>query len=160
MIKTEQFARVIDTDGVSATVEAARSTMCEGCTGRDCGGECTVGGLFSHGKSMRTRADNLIGAKTGDLVEISTPTGTVLLHAFLVFILPLILALGSYYLVVSLSGSVTAALISAGAGLAVSLAVVLIAERAAKKRRPEVAIVRIVRDAEDERQKDSERGDG
>ena len=109
---------------------------------------------------MRTRADNLIGAKTGDLVEISTPTGTVLLHAFLVFILPLILALGSYYLVVSLSGSVTAALISAGAGLAVSLAVVLIAERAAKKRRPEVAIVRIVRDAEDERQKDSERGDG
>ncbi|MBR3424352.1 MAG: SoxR reducing system RseC family protein, partial [Clostridia bacterium] len=148
------------TDGSSATVEASRSTMCEGCESRDCGGACTVGDLFSHGRTMRTRADNRAGAKAGDLVEVSTPTGTVLSRAFLVFILPLILALGAYYIVLSLSGSGTAALISAAAGLAVSVAVVLIVERTVRRRRPEVAIVRIIREAESSEAEDGEGGDG
>ena len=160
MIKTEQLARVIETNGDSATVEASRSTMCDGCTSRDCGGACTVGDLFSHGRVMRTRAVNTIGAEPGDLVEISTPTPTVMGHAFLVFILPLILALGAYYLVLTLSGSGTAALISAGAGLLVSLAVVLIVEHAAKVRRPEVEIVRIVREAGENDKTEDEGGDG
>ncbi|MBR3639153.1 MAG: SoxR reducing system RseC family protein [Clostridia bacterium] len=160
MTETEQLARVIETDGSSATVEASRSTMCEGCESRDCGGACTVGDLFSHGRTMRTRADNRAGAKAGDLVEVSTPTGTVLSRAFLVFILPLILALGAYYIVLSLSGSGTAALISAAAGLAVSVAVVLIVERTVRRRRPEVAIVRIIREAESSEAEDGEGGDG
>ena len=160
MTETEQLARVIETNGSSATVEASRSTMCEGCESRDCGGACTVGDLFSHGRTMRTRADNRAGAKAGDLVEVSTPTGTVLSRAFLVFILPLILALGAYYIVLSLSGSGTAALISAAAGLAVSVAVVLIVERTVRRRRPEVAIVRIIREAESSEAEDGEGGDG
>ncbi len=109
---------------------------------------------------MRTRANNAIGAEAGDLVEVSTPTGTVLSHAFLVFILPLILALGAYYLAVTLSGSRTAALVAAGAGLLVSVAVVLIVERSLRRRRPEVDIVRIVRKAEENAEEDSEGGDG
>ncbi len=160
MIKTEQLAKVIETDGSSATVEASRSTMCEGCESRDCGGACSVGDLFSRGRTMRTRADNCIGAKAGDLVEISTPTGTVLSHAFLVFILPLVLSVGAYYLVRALTGSGKAAIISMGAGLIVSLAVILIAELAAKRRRPDVTIVRIVREAEENERKDGEGGDG
>ena len=160
MIKTEQLAKVIETDGSSATVEASRSTMCEGCESRDCGGACTVGDLFSHGRTMRTRADNAIGAKTGDLVEISTPTGTVMSHAFLVFILPLILSVGAYFLARALTGSGMAAIISMGAGLVVSLAVVLIAEAAAKRRRPDVAIVKIVREADENERQEGEGGDG
>ena len=160
MTKTEQFARVTETNGTSATVEASRSTMCDGCESRDCGGACAVGDLFSHGRVMRTRANNSVGAKVGDLVEVSTPTGTVLSRAFLVFILPLILALGAYYTVMSLSGSGTAALISAAAGLAVAVAVVLIVERTVRRRRPEVSIVRIVREAEENKAEDGEGGDG
>ena len=142
---------MIEVNGDSATVEASRSTMCEGCSGRDCGGACNVGDLFSHGRVMRTKAENVAGAKPGDLVEVSTPTAAVMSRAFLVFILPLILALGAYFTVSALSGSQTAALIGAGVGFAVAVAVVLITERIAKGRRPDVAIVRIVRSADEEK---------
>lgn len=147
----EQLAKIIETDGKTAIVEASRSTMCDGCSSTDCGAECAMAGLFSSGKKMRTKANNAIGARPGDIVEVGSPTPTVLLHALLVFIMPIAVTLAAYFIARSVAQTENVALISGGIAFVLSIVAVLIAESAAKKRPPAVTVLRIVRPAAENR---------
>ena len=155
----QQVAKVIESDGKYAVIEASRSSMCEGCASTDCGGSCGMAGLFSTGKKMTTRANNPLGAKPGDLVEVGSPTGTVLLHALIVFILPVALAIAAYLIGSAIFSSQNAALICSGGAFAAAIAAVLLFESAARKKDPDVTVLKIIRRAEEADEDPDERSD-
>ena len=92
----QQIGTVLETKNGIATVEVMRMSACEGChkSADGCAACAVVGGKKKH----TLYAKNSIGAKKGDRVELSAPTGRVLFYAFAVFVLPIISALAFYFL--------------------------------------------------------------
>ncbi len=90
-------AYVVATDGARATVEIEHASACEGCHKKENGGSCSVCTLMG-GEHQRHRAvaDNSLGARVGDTVIVESPTAKVLGYAFLVFVLPVLLAIAGY----------------------------------------------------------------
>lgn len=129
---------VIALEGAYAKVEVRRRVMCDGCP-KDpnnpdgCGHVCAMGALLGDRKNMTVSVKNSKHAAVGDTVTLESADRTVLLSAFLFFILPLILA-GAFY---AAAGAIftTDAARWAGAGIGFVLAYVVggIAERRAKK---------------------------
>lgn len=83
-----QKGKVISLEGEYAVVEVMRTSACVGCSKQE--------GCIACKKKITSRAYNGIGAKVGDNVTLETKSNTVLWYALLVFVLPLVLAIGSY----------------------------------------------------------------
>lgn len=91
-----QNAKVISTNGNEATVSVIRRSACEGCKQKNlCAG---ISEGCSEQKEIIATVKNTVGAKAGDEVILSTPTGVVLSSAFCVFILPIIIAFITYFI--------------------------------------------------------------
>ena len=90
--------RVIELRGGEAVVETERLSACEGCHKMQEGQSCSVCSLMNGNRSLRTRAQNPLGAKVGDLVSIESESTRILGYAALVFLLPLVLAAGGWFL--------------------------------------------------------------
>ena len=111
----EQLVRVKQTypDGTALVVHLRESA---------CSGDChKCSGCGAAKEAILFKADNPIGAKTGDLVNVRSETGPVLKAAAVLYMLPLVLFFAGYAL--------GAALGSSGAlwgGLAFVLSIILI----------------------------------
>ena len=86
----KQSGIVLKTEGEFATVEVMQTSACVGCSQRE--------GCISCKKKTKAIAYNPIKAETGDKVILESKSSTVLLYALLVFVLPLILCGGGYYI--------------------------------------------------------------
>lgn len=89
--------------GAYADVEVRRRVMCDGCPNDpnnpdSCGHACAMGSLLGDRKNMTVRVKNLKNAGIGDTVILESSDRTVLLSAFLFFILPLIFASIGFWL--------------------------------------------------------------
>ncbi len=93
------IATVIETNGTIAIIETERTSACEGCHKKQEGETCSVCSLMGTGRKMQSKAENPIHAKVGDRVFVETATKRVLLYATLVFVLPIVLAVGGWFLV-------------------------------------------------------------
>lgn len=92
-------ATVIKTEDGKAYVRAVRSSACEGCNGCDNSGKCHTEMLLSESpKAYELEVKNEIGAKPGDVVEVSSSGNGILFFAVIVFLLPIILAVVSYFI--------------------------------------------------------------
>jgi sigma-E factor negative regulatory protein RseC len=80
---------IVSTQGKIAQVRILRSPQCEGCPG-----------CIDLGKPQERilEADNRVGAAVGARVECDTSSCVVLLHSFLVFLLPLCFMIAGYSL--------------------------------------------------------------
>lgn len=76
------------TEGEYAYVSVMRTSACDACHAKGFCVECK--------KTMDARALNSVGAEAGDTVELESPTGTVLGYAAIMFLLPVVSAIGSY----------------------------------------------------------------
>lgn len=94
----ETRATVISTDGEFALVETKRKSACDGCHKQKEGSSCAMCTLMVDKAELRTRARNPLGACVGDEVMIESPSGRVLAYGALVFLMPLVLGLLSYFL--------------------------------------------------------------
>jgi sigma-E factor negative regulatory protein RseC len=78
---------VIKAGGIAprtAWVKTTQSSACKSCSQRNsCNGD-------SQGKEREVEAINLVGAKAGDLIQISIDTGALLKATFLLYIFPVI----------------------------------------------------------------------
>ena len=125
-------------DGDYANVEVRRRAMCDGCpndhSGADaCGHTCAMSSLLGDRKNMTVRVKNTQNAAPGDTVVLESAERTVLLSAFLFFMLPLILAAAGYFVAGALFATDAASWIGAGAGFVLAFAFSAIAERRARK---------------------------
>lgn len=90
--------RVIEVNGSIAHVVCTRSSACASC--KECGskGMCHAELIFGEGNDrVDVYAENLIGAKAGDTVEVESSTGKTLLASAAVFLLPVILSIAAYF---------------------------------------------------------------
>lgn len=86
-------ATVVAINEKHATIQLNRKSACDGCHKQEEGKDCTVCSLLGSNRSFTAVADNPIGAKVGDKVEVETAGGRVLFYAALVFLLPIVVAL-------------------------------------------------------------------
>ena len=120
----KQKALVLSTKGDSAVIEVARVTACEGCHKMKEGEGCVACSLFDLKKKMSAEAINDIGAKAGDVVEITTPSRIVAAYSVLVFILPIIVGIVLYFVAnLFISNEAVLALISVG-GIALAFIII------------------------------------
>lgn len=84
-----QEGRVVKSDGETAYVSVTRASACA----HDCE-KC--GSMCHEKKQIIVPTINIIGAKVGDFVRIESSTKTVLKQAFIVYMIPIIVFLGSY----------------------------------------------------------------
>lgn len=82
---------VVGVNGAFATVEAVRTSACDGCHSKNFCLSCNQ-------KKMTVSARNAAGALPGDTVELESPSGTILGYAAAVFLAPIVLALAAYAL--------------------------------------------------------------
>ena len=88
----EQLVRVKETyDDGSALVIHIRESACSG----DCH-KCS--GCGAAKEAVLFTADNLIGARRGDLVKVESATGPVMKAAVVLYVIPLVLFFLGYYL--------------------------------------------------------------
>lgn len=86
----KQTGTVIEVNGNTAKVECDKRSACDMCeNAAHCVEKC---------KKVYATALNTLNAKEGDYVEIETETNRVLFNAFLVFILPIFLAVVTYFI--------------------------------------------------------------
>ena len=89
-------AKVIKIEGNTALVEVQRKSACEGCHKMTSGGGCGVCSLLGSDRHFTAKADNRIGARVGDRVEVQSATSRVLLYSALVFLLPIVIGILLY----------------------------------------------------------------
>ena len=85
-----EIGHVVEVTGQYVLVEVRRKSACEGCHKGAEG--CDACSLFIADAKHRVSASNQAGAKVGDRVLLEAESGRILSYAFLVFIVPLVIA--------------------------------------------------------------------
>jgi positive regulator of sigma E activity len=138
-------AYVVELNGTRATVEIERASACEGCHKQAEGGSCSVCTLMG-GENQRHRAvaENSLGARVGDTVYVESPTAKVLGYAFLVFVLPVLLAMIGYGIAAIVSEKDPIRLLGALIGFAGAFVGLRIYSATIAKKRVDVVITEIL----------------
>lgn len=140
---------VLSADKDHALVEVRRRAMCDGCPNDpsnpdSCGHACAMGSLLGDRKNMTVSVKNTLGAQPGDTVELESPDRSVLASAFLVFILPLILAFIFWFAAGKITSNELAAYAAAAAGFVLSFVICLAVEKKTKKTGTKIAMRSII----------------
>lgn len=137
-------AKVVSVDGDIATVLAKRTSACDGCHKSSEG--CSVCSLMGEGAEITARAENRVGAKVGDAVEIESECKKVLFYGALVFLFPLVAMLAGYFIASFVTVSEVWRCVFAAVAVVLSFYVVWFYSRTVEKRRTDVKIVRVIRE--------------
>ena len=117
----EEHGIVVAIENQRAVVRVEGSDGCHSC---GCKGFCMIAG----DGSVQIHADNLLGAKKGDLVTVTLGEGRKIAGTAIVFLTPILgMFLGLFYGMSK--GDSTAGVVGAIVGLAVGFAVLYIADR-------------------------------
>ncbi len=84
-----QIGTIVETEGKVAKIECDKKSACDMCE--------NAAGCTEKCKKVYATAINEINAQIGDRVEIETDTKNLLLNAFVVFVLPIIAAVISFF---------------------------------------------------------------
>ena len=134
-----QKAKVIAIEDGMATISVERESAC----GHDCG-SCAGCGMQS--ARIIADAENSLGAKVGDMVEVESETAKVLKIAGVVYILPLVLFFAAYFALVLTVASETAAMLGGMAGFLLGvLCAIRLNRREAKAASVTHRIIRVLR---------------
>ena len=138
-------AKVVDTNGNIATVEAERKSACSGCHKNTDGSSCTACSLLGGNKIIRATAKNVAGAKIGDEVEIESSSSKMMLYAFLIFILPLIVAVVAYVIAISLKQAEGIRLLCSAIGFVFAMIIDSLISKIIGKNTCDINIVKIIK---------------
>jgi Positive regulator of sigma E activity len=130
-----------------AMVEASRKSACDGCAKKSCdGGDCKMSDLVeaSSSKKMTASAENSVGAKVGDIVEIETDSKVVLKYAAIVFLFPVIAAFAFFYIAGKIFSAESVPYIAALLGFAASFVVIYFTAEKKTKKKLDIRVVRVI----------------
>ncbi len=142
----KQKATVVSTNGKYATVKVDRASMCDGCHKSGCGDGCALYKMFGAKTSFEAEAVNSASACAGDLVYVETSDGRVNFNAFVVFLLPIIIAAGVYFALFFVNKE-SLRILFATLSFAVYFAILAIVEAAKKNRTPRLDVTSIIKHA-------------
>jgi len=128
-----------------AVVEVSRSSMCDGCSQKNCQSHtCSAGEIFGAGKQMCTKAVNRVGAVPGDVVLVESEDKTVLSKAALVFLMPLAVCILFYTIAERLCSNMTVHYVAAGIGFVIAFCILGCIEHRRSEQTPDIVIVDIL----------------
>ena len=107
-------AYVKEISGAKAVLSVKRECMCAG------KGSCEAKCFTLQNDVIEVEADNSIGAKTGDFVEVEGKTSVILAYSAIIFILPVFSGLMFYFAAQALTKNITAPYIVSLAGFIAS----------------------------------------
>ncbi len=146
-----QRAVVIDVKDDYAIVESSRRTMCDGCMKNGgCGGHCEITGLVADKGIMRAEAENKLGAKVGDTVELESDNKTILSYAALVFMLPIVVCVFFYLTAYRISNNELTGVICASVGFVLTFIGIIIFDRKRKNKHSDIRVAEIIKKADSE----------
>jgi|GEM_PF-1357196 Positive regulator of sigma E activity len=94
-----QTGKVTAVNGGHIDVVISRKTACDSCSSCEMKGGCHSSFmLLENSNEIKISAKNLAGAELGDIVEISSSSGKILSMTALVFVLPVIIAIATYFI--------------------------------------------------------------
>ncbi len=143
----KQRATVVSADGKRATIKVDRTTMCDGCHKSNCGDSCAMYKIFGASTSFSADAVNEAGASSGDIVEVEVSDGQVNLNAFIVFIVPIIIA-ALVYLLTSRMASEGVRILLCVLSFFLFFAVLALTEKARKNKAPLITVSKIIERAD------------
>ena len=108
-------AYVKQTIGDMAVLSVKRECMCAKKEG------CEIKCFTLQNDTIEVSADNAIGAKAGDFVEIEGKTSAILIYSAVVFILPVFTGLSLYFIAGAFTESIILPYIVSGAGFVSSV---------------------------------------
>lgn len=120
--------------GNRAEIEVHRVSAC-GHDCAQCGGGCSE--MVKTGPVV-VLADNPLRAQPGDRVVVESATGSILGFAAVVYLLPLVLFFGGYFIACALGAAEAAALGCGGACFVLSMVIAVAVDRRARSRRREL----------------------
>jgi|GEM_PF-731016 len=131
-----------------AVVETSRKSACDGCVNKDCadgaGGNCKMSGLVeSSSKKVTAAAENSIGAKVGDTVELETESKVVLRYAAIVFLFPIVAAFAFFYLANIIFTAESVPYIAAFIGFTAAFVVIYFASEKKSKKKLDIRVIRV-----------------
>ncbi len=135
-------AKVVSVYGDLATVVAKRTSACEGCHKSAEG--CSVCSLMGEGAEITAKAENRVGARVGDTVEIESESKKVLFYGAAVFLFPLVLMLAGYWITSCFTTSEIWRCTMAAVAVVLSFCIVWCYSRSVGKRRTDIKIVGIL----------------
>ncbi len=135
-----QKATVTSVKGNTAVVKAERASMCDGCHKKGCADGCSMYSIFGGDKNFSAVADNTFGAVEGSKVYVETSDKSVLFSAFIVFVLPLVLSFGLYFIAKNFLTE-EQSIIIALSSFVLYFAVLTIYEKLTKEKKPKLKIV-------------------
>lgn len=141
-----EIGYVVAVDDILATVEIDRASACEGCHNQSKPGGCSACGLLGVNKKMRAVALNSCGASVGDKVKVTGSTLRTLFYAFLVFLMPIIVALAAYFITSCFTENENVLTWIAIIGFSVAIIAAGIYSYIASKRGVELVISKIIKD--------------
>ena len=89
-------AKVIKVEKDCTIVEVKRKSACDGCHKMTSGEGCGVCSLLGADSRFTARAENRVGAREGDRVEVRSASGRVLFYSALVFLVPVVVGILLY----------------------------------------------------------------
>ena len=138
-------ATVISVSGEFAVVESHRKAACDGCH-KNAEGGCSICTLAGGDATVRLKVKNKSGARVGDRVVVSTESRRVLGYAWLVFLMPIVLAGVCYSVGFKIWQDEMAAVLASIGGMVISFAGVGIYSRLSVSKRCDAEIVDIIED--------------
>ena len=122
----EAIGKVIEINGKYATVESQRNSACSSCHNCEAKGACHAELIFGEqNQTVVSVADNTIGAKIGDTVEIEASTSKTLFVAFMIFVFPVAIAVLMYFLLSQFISNTTVLAVSLVASFVVAFIVLI-----------------------------------
>ncbi len=131
----KQIATVKSVSGQTAMVTVKRADACSG---------CHTGACFGCNRMVSAVAQNPLDAKPGDVVDVESSDRRILGYAFLVFLLPILLAFAAYALATKLSTLSFLPYICAFSTLAISFVILCMTQNRIAGKQPALVICRIL----------------
>ena len=106
------IGKVIEVKNDIALVETLRSSACASCNDCEAKGACHAELIFGNDSDIVvSMAQNHVGAKVGDRVEMSTSTGKTLFVSFVLFVIPVLISVLVYLSVSAFASDIVAAVL-------------------------------------------------
>ena len=142
------IGKVTETYKSYARVTSQRSSACASCN--NCGGKgaCHAQLVFGNQDELVTiTADNKLGAKVGDMVELESSTSVTLFMCFLAFVFPIVLSANLYYVLNKIIGHSNVLPLLMIAVFVICFVITVFAVNCFVKKKASAVIVRIIEES-------------
>lgn len=139
------IAKIVSQNGQTVTLKVERMSMCDGCASRKGEGcSCSHSLMLDSDSSMKVEAVCHLDVSVGDVVEIESRDGRILLYGAVVFIFPLAVLMTVYTAISKIIDSIAGCICVAMAAFALSFILIRTLDRKHRSTKGDITVTRVI----------------